>query len=100
MLWCVCTWSVALSCDSCGRECQAACGTRKFRTCCFNYLRKRSNGGREEGDGPGLRLEVRVVPDLAARYWGWAEQPDTEEAADRDTAAPPPDARMQLFDNA
>ncbi|KAG5681132.1 hypothetical protein PVAND_010592 [Polypedilum vanderplanki] len=34
--------SVALSCDSCGSECARACGTRHFRTCCFNYVRKRS----------------------------------------------------------
>lgn len=33
----------SLSCDSCGSECQRACGTRHFRTCCFNYVRKRSN---------------------------------------------------------
>ncbi|CAD7093000.1 unnamed protein product [Hermetia illucens] len=31
-----------MSCDSCGRECARACGTKHFRTCCFNYLRKRS----------------------------------------------------------
>lgn len=33
----------AMSCDSCGSECKQACGTRHFRTCCFNYVRKRSN---------------------------------------------------------
>ncbi|CAG9804691.1 unnamed protein product [Chironomus riparius] len=32
----------AMSCDSCGSECARACGTRHFRTCCFNYVRKRS----------------------------------------------------------
>lgn len=48
-----------LSCDSCGRECTAACGTRQFRACCFNYLRKRApqlNDGSELD--PGLRLEL------------------------------------------
>jgi hypothetical protein len=35
---------VAMSCDSCGSECARACGTRNFRTCCFNYVRKRSSG--------------------------------------------------------
>ncbi|XP_055387709.1 uncharacterized protein LOC129616218 [Condylostylus longicornis] len=35
--------SNAISCDSCGRECTRACGTKHFRTCCFNYLRKRSD---------------------------------------------------------
>ncbi|KAG4077316.1 hypothetical protein HA402_009717 [Bradysia odoriphaga] len=33
----------AISCTSCGDECADACGTRHFRTCCFNYLRKRSS---------------------------------------------------------
>uniref|UniRef100_A0A1Q3FQY3 Putative conserved secreted protein n=1 Tax=Culex tarsalis TaxID=7177 RepID=A0A1Q3FQY3_CULTA len=42
-LWATCAFSAALSCDSCGRECASACGTRHFRTCCFNYLRKRSS---------------------------------------------------------
>ncbi|RVE50684.1 hypothetical protein evm_004594 [Chilo suppressalis] len=32
---------VANQCGSCGSECAAACGTRRFRTCCFNYLRKK-----------------------------------------------------------
>lgn len=50
-----------MSCDSCGRECTAACGTRQFRACCFNYLRKR--GGAQNADNvndldPGLRLEL------------------------------------------
>ncbi|KPJ17577.1 hypothetical protein RR48_01439 [Papilio machaon] len=30
-----------LSCNSCGVECASSCGTRRFRTCCFNYLRKK-----------------------------------------------------------
>ncbi|XP_062557248.1 uncharacterized protein LOC134222121 [Armigeres subalbatus] len=42
VLWVACSFPMALSCDSCGRECASACGTRHFRTCCFNYLRKRS----------------------------------------------------------
>lgn len=33
----------ALSCDQCGQECRQACGTRHFRSCCFNYVRKRSS---------------------------------------------------------
>ncbi|XP_065354625.1 trissin [Calliphora vicina] len=33
----------ALPCDSCGNECANACGTKHFRTCCFNYLRKRTD---------------------------------------------------------
>ncbi|KAJ8705651.1 hypothetical protein PYW08_012697 [Mythimna loreyi] len=31
-------WS---ACDSCGSECASACGTRRFRACCFNYLRRK-----------------------------------------------------------
>jgi hypothetical protein len=103
VLCCVCTWSVTLSCDSCGRECQAACGTRNFRTCCFNYLRKRSNSAGEEGDSPGLRLELLVVPELAARYWDPPEEPDTKPAEEPPAdpePVPPPGGRMQLVYNA
>ncbi|XP_038221149.1 trissin-like [Zerene cesonia] len=34
-------WASTLNCQSCGRECASACGSRYFRTCCFNYLRKK-----------------------------------------------------------
>ncbi|XP_045120427.1 ras-associated and pleckstrin homology domains-containing protein 1-like isoform X2 [Portunus trituberculatus] len=33
--------SSTVSCDSCGPECQTACGTKNFRACCFNFLRRR-----------------------------------------------------------
>ncbi|KAJ8703970.1 hypothetical protein PYW07_013264 [Mythimna separata] len=33
--------SVWAACDSCGNECASACGTRRFRACCFNYLRRK-----------------------------------------------------------
>ncbi|XP_050359879.1 uncharacterized protein LOC126779786 [Nymphalis io] len=33
--------AAGLSCNSCGRECAPACGTRYFRSCCFNYLRRK-----------------------------------------------------------
>ncbi|KAJ8705650.1 hypothetical protein PYW08_012696 [Mythimna loreyi] len=33
--------SVWSACDSCGSECASACGTRRFRACCFNYLRRK-----------------------------------------------------------
>ncbi|CAH2101012.1 unnamed protein product [Euphydryas editha] len=29
------------SCFTCGHECAPACGTRRYRLCCFNYLRKK-----------------------------------------------------------
>lgn len=35
--------TLAMSCEQCGAECARACGTRHFRTCCFNYVRKRSS---------------------------------------------------------
>ncbi|CAH0730371.1 unnamed protein product, partial [Brenthis ino] len=33
-------WAAGV-CNSCGSECAPACGTRYFRSCCFNYLRKK-----------------------------------------------------------
>ncbi|KAH8389378.1 hypothetical protein KR200_001897 [Drosophila serrata] len=43
-MWFIClTSSNAIKCDTCGKECASACGTKHFRTCCFNYLRKRSD---------------------------------------------------------
>lgn len=63
VLWASCTIQGAYSCDSCGRECAAACGTRHFRTCCFNYLRKRSgNGAQVQGVNYNPRL-TRAHPD-------------------------------------
>lgn len=60
-----------MSCDSCGRECTAACGTRQFRACCFNYLRKRSGQSPTPSDrlnelDPGLRLELWLARGGAA----------------------------------
>ncbi|KAM0731671.1 Trissin [Formica fusca] len=37
-LW---TFGETVSCDQCGRECADICGTRQFRACCFNNMRKR-----------------------------------------------------------
>ncbi|XP_076672631.1 trissin-like [Andrena cerasifolii] len=41
-LW---TFGEALSCDQCGRECADICGTRQFRACCFNNMKKRQFEG-------------------------------------------------------
>ncbi|CAH2100978.1 unnamed protein product [Euphydryas editha] len=42
ILMCIGTLLAAsMSCKSCGPECAPACGTRHFRTCCFNYLRRK-----------------------------------------------------------
>ncbi|XP_018571856.1 trissin [Anoplophora glabripennis] len=53
-------WGEAQSCNSCGSECQSACGTRHFRTCCFNYLKKRSPNPDPlpQSMDPSLRLEL------------------------------------------
>ncbi|KAK4882433.1 hypothetical protein RN001_005752 [Aquatica leii] len=52
-------WGAALSCISCGSECESACGTRHFKTCCFNYLRKRSPPSLlSPAMDPSLRLEL------------------------------------------
>ncbi|CAG7827809.1 unnamed protein product, partial [Allacma fusca] len=48
-----------LGCDSCGRDCSAVCGSRQFRSCCFNYIKKRSESpaqpsiGINNDSGPG-----------------------------------------------
>ncbi|KAJ3665043.1 hypothetical protein Zmor_000558 [Zophobas morio] len=49
-------WGEVQSCTSCGSECQSACGTRHFRTCCFNYLKKRNSDSLAMD--PSLRLEL------------------------------------------
>ncbi|XP_059056591.1 uncharacterized protein LOC131850396 [Achroia grisella] len=49
-------WAASLSCDSCGSECASACGTRHFRSCCFNYLR------RKRGSEP-LKLSQHNIQD-------------------------------------
>ncbi|KAF9419590.1 hypothetical protein HW555_003868 [Spodoptera exigua] len=41
LAWVFIVSSVWSSCDSCGSECAASCGTRRFRACCFNYLRRK-----------------------------------------------------------
>ncbi|XP_043270363.1 uncharacterized protein Trissin [Venturia canescens] len=36
------TFGETLSCDQCGRECMPSCGTRQFRACCYNNMKKRN----------------------------------------------------------
>lgn len=61
----------AIACDSCGRECASACGTRHFRTCCFNYLRKRSSIPplEHQEPPPGLKLELWLAKSQLARNY-------------------------------
>ncbi|KAL1508953.1 hypothetical protein ABEB36_003767 [Hypothenemus hampei] len=52
-------WGEAETCNFCGSECQLACGTRHFRSCCFNYLKKRNNPEPLTASlDPILRLEL------------------------------------------
>lgn len=44
-----------LRCDSCGMECSTVCGSRAFRTCCFNYIKKKRSGGSDEDRMRGSR---------------------------------------------
>lgn len=39
-LW---TFGESISCDQCGQECAGICGTRQFRACCFNNMKKRNS---------------------------------------------------------
>ncbi|XP_019874423.2 uncharacterized protein LOC109602490 [Aethina tumida] len=68
------------SCNSCGKECQSACGTRHFRTCCFNYLKKRSSPPEPPlpfAMDPSLRLELWLAK---SRYPYFQQRNAFEEA--------------------
>lgn len=62
-------------------------------------MRKRSNVGGEQGDGPGLRLEMLMVPELVARYWDPPEEEEDSKPTDPEMV-PPSGGRMQLLYNA
>ncbi|EAT39437.1 AAEL008756-PA [Aedes aegypti] len=68
VLWVACSFPMALSCDSCGRECASACGTRHFRTCCFNYLRKRSSAPPISTAPPPPAIAIRNGP-ISMEQW-------------------------------
>ncbi|CAK1587432.1 unnamed protein product [Parnassius mnemosyne] len=53
--------AAGLSCNSCGSECASACGTRHFRSCCFNYLRKKRGP-----DANNIKLIPQYVRDMKA----------------------------------
>ncbi|GAB0088011.1 uncharacterized protein DMENIID0001_023860 [Sergentomyia squamirostris] len=63
VIWVACSVPVAMSCDSCGRECATACGTRHFRTCCFNYLK------RKRTVLPPLRVPEESPSDFRDFWW-------------------------------
>ncbi|KAB0790074.1 hypothetical protein PPYR_15606 [Photinus pyralis] len=54
-------WGAAFSCISCGAECEASCGTRLFKSCCFNYLKKRSD--------PLTQLSSAMEPSSRLETW-------------------------------
>lgn len=62
----------AQSCTSCGPECVSACGSRRYRTCCFNYLRKRRSS-LAPGAPPSEQLGLDLGPGLAPGLEGLPE---------------------------
>jgi hypothetical protein len=50
-----------MRCDSCGSECSNMCGSRSFRLCCLNYVKKRSSGGEPSISGSGQRSTLAMV---------------------------------------
>lgn len=51
-----------IRCDSCGSECSVMCGSRNFRACCYNYIKKRSvpwpgTGGSNGATGENMEDE-------------------------------------------
>ncbi|XP_038221142.1 uncharacterized protein LOC119839040 [Zerene cesonia] len=83
-------WAQGLSCDSCGSECASACGTRHFRSCCFNYLRKKRpdtmnvryySGGTRPNEIPTYAEDM---PDVRFAWLNDKLQPNMEDFYDRD----------------
>ncbi|KAJ2937172.1 hypothetical protein O0L34_g19152 [Tuta absoluta] len=52
-------WAAGISCDSCGSECASACGTRHFRSCCFNYLRRKRDPETDAKVWPQVHRELK-----------------------------------------
>ncbi|CAD6996246.1 unnamed protein product [Ceratitis capitata] len=58
----------SMTCDSCGNECTNACGTKNFRTCCFNYLRKRNDPGAMNSISNKRLIDFILLQGRAAMY--------------------------------
>ncbi|XP_036325694.1 uncharacterized protein LOC118738809 [Rhagoletis pomonella] len=58
----------SISCDSCGNECSSACGTKNFRTCCFNYLRKRNDPNAMKSISNKRLIDFILLQGRAAMY--------------------------------
>lgn len=57
----------ANSCGACGKECEKSCGTKFFKSCCHNYLRKRADLPEMLSliiDPANQRLHKSVIPSL------------------------------------
>ncbi|XP_076239984.1 U-scoloptoxin(20)-Cw1a-like [Calliopsis andreniformis] len=64
-LW---TFGETLSCDQCGRECADICGTRQFRACCFNNMKKRQFDGGMKLWMKSHMYTIRLHPDQDIQY--------------------------------
>ncbi|XP_054742061.1 uncharacterized protein LOC129247133 isoform X1 [Anastrepha obliqua] len=58
----------SMPCDSCGNECTSACGTKNFRTCCFNYLRKRNDPNAMKSFSNKRLIDFILLQGRAAMY--------------------------------
>ncbi|XP_011196905.1 uncharacterized protein LOC105221544 [Zeugodacus cucurbitae] len=58
----------SMTCDSCGNECTNACGTKNFRTCCFNYLRKRNDPSAMKSISNKRLIDFILLQGRAAMY--------------------------------
>ncbi|XP_011208238.1 uncharacterized protein LOC105229567 isoform X1 [Bactrocera dorsalis] len=58
----------SMTCDSCGNECTNACGTKNFRTCCFNYLRKRNDPNAMKSFSNKRLIDFILLQGRAAMY--------------------------------
>lgn len=65
------------TCKSCGNECEQACGTRRFRGCCFNYLRKKRGPDTEEFWAPRVEEQQKKEGKLSVLF---LEYPDDLDA--------------------
>jgi len=80
------TTQLIQQCTSCGPECESSCGSRNFRTCCYNYLKKRS-GAPSITPSSALRREPLLGSDfpwLTALVDGSSPRNSPVLASDRD----------------
>ncbi|XP_045456920.1 uncharacterized protein LOC123666951 [Melitaea cinxia] len=84
VLMCIGTLSAGgKSCNSCGPECAPACGTRYFRTCCFNYLRRKRGPDMTQIPPKDLLHLIPENKQLAEEYEIWESSPSDYELYDK-----------------